>query len=75
MIVLAEPILERDACDFSEKGQKKKKKGKTGQHIWKFGPKCTKFENILKKGMWLRAAIGRNKLLEKALIGSAFFFY
>ena len=28
MIVLAEPILERDACDFSEKGQKKKKKKK-----------------------------------------------
>ena len=28
MIVLAEPILERDACNFSEKGQKKKKKKK-----------------------------------------------
>ena len=28
MIVLAEPILERYACDFSEKGQKKKKKKK-----------------------------------------------
>ena len=31
MIVLAEPILERDACDFSEKGQKKKNKKKAKQ--------------------------------------------
>ena len=26
--------------------------------------------NILKKGKWLRAIIARNKLLEKALIGT-----
>ena len=26
------------------------KKGKKGQNIRKFGQKCTKFENILKKG-------------------------
>ena len=34
-------------CDFSEKDQKK---GNKGQNIWKFGQKCTKIENILKKG-------------------------
>ena len=34
---------------FSEKGQKK---GKKGQNIWKFGQKCKKFENILKKSRW-----------------------
>ena len=32
---------EEHPCDFAEKGQKK-------QNIWKFGQKCTKFENILK---------------------------
>ena len=37
------------------------------QNIWKFGQKCTKFENILKKGTWLRAIIAHIKLLEKAL--------
>ena len=26
------------------------KTGKKGQNIWKFVQKCTKFENILKKG-------------------------
>ena len=30
--------------------------------------KCTKFENILKKGRWLRAIIACIKLLEKALL-------
>ena len=35
------------------------KKGKKGQNIWKFAQKCTKFENILKKGKWLRAIIAR----------------
>ena len=39
-------------------------KGKEGQNIWKFGQNYTKFENILKKGMWLHAIIARNKLLE-----------
>ena len=33
---------------FQKKG--KKKIVKKGQNIWKFGQKCTKFENILKKG-------------------------
>ena len=48
------------ACDFLEKGQK-------GQNIWKFGQKCTKFENILKKGRWLSEIIACNKLVEKTL--------
>ena len=43
------------------------KKGKKGQNIWKFGQKCTKLENTLKKGRWLRVIITHNKLLEKAL--------
>ena len=42
------------------------KKGKKWQNIWKFGLKCTKFKNILKKNRWLRAIIAQNKLLEKA---------
>ena len=46
---------------FRKKGKKKGKenvkKGQLGQNIWKFGPTCTKFENILKKGKWLRAII------------------
>ena len=40
------------------------KKGKISE---KFGQKCTKFENILKKGTWLRTIIAHIKLLEKAL--------
>ena len=40
---------------------------KKGQSIWNVGQKCTKFENTLKKGRWLRTIIARNKLLEKAL--------
>ena len=40
------------------------KKGKKEQNMWKFGQKCTKFENIFKKGRSLRANIVRNKLLE-----------
>ena len=27
-----------------------RKRAKKGQNIWEFGPKCTKFKNILKKG-------------------------
>ena len=42
-------------------------KGKTGQIIWKFGEKCTKIENILKKGRWFLAIITCNELLVKAL--------
>ena len=44
-----------------------KKKGKKWQYIWKFGQKCSKCEDILEKGKWLRAIIAHNKLLEKAL--------
>ena len=39
-------------CDFSEKEQQKKKKKKNvekGQKTLKFGQKCTKNENVLKK--------------------------
>ena len=50
---------------WAKKGQKNVKKG---QNIWKFGQKCTKFENILKKGRWLHAIIACNKLLEKVLV-------
>ena len=46
------------------------KKGKKRQNIWKFGQKCKKIENILKKGWWLRAIIAPNELLEKALVAS-----
>ena len=35
--------------------------------IFKFRHKCTKFENILKKGRWWHVIITPNKLLEKAL--------
>ena len=34
------------ACHFSEKGQVNLKKA---ENIWKFGQKCLKFENVLKK--------------------------
>ena len=51
-------------CDFSEKRQINVKKG---QNIWKFGQKCLKFENVLKKRRWLHAIIACNKLLEKTL--------
>ena len=40
------------------------KKGKKGYNIWKFGQKCTKFENILKNGSLTRACM---KQLEYAL--------
>ena len=52
----------RYASDFSEKGQKRAKKGKIFENL---GKKCTKFENILKKGRLLCAIIAGNKLLEK----------
>ena len=45
--LLAEPILERACVWFSGKGQKLLKK--KGQNIWKFGQKCAKFKNILKR--------------------------
>ena len=55
---------------FQKKVKNMLKNVKKGQNIWKFGQRCTKFENILKKGKWLRAIIARNKLLEKALVVS-----
>ena len=55
-------------CNFSEKGQKK---GKKGQNIWKFGQKRTKFENILKKDSLVRVIIVRMKQLEYALVSHA----
>ena len=45
---------------FRKKGKKKKK----GGNIGRFGQKCTKFENILKKGKGLCAIIACNKLLQ-----------
>ena len=44
-------------CDFSEKGQ----------NIWKFGQKCVKFENILKKGSLMGPTIACMKQLEYAM--------
>ena len=44
------------------------KKGKKGQNIWKFLQKCTKFENILKKGSLVPATIACMKQLEYALV-------
>ena len=44
-------------CDFSRKGQ----------NIWKFVQKCTKFENILKKGSLMHVTIACMKHLEYAL--------
>ena len=63
------PILEsKGMCAiFQKKGRKNVKKDKKGQNIWKFGQKCTKFENIFKKGRWLCVIIALDKLLEKAL--------
>ena len=71
---LPEPILESNGMRaiFQKNGgggrTKKCKKGKKGQNIWKYSEqKCTKFEDIFKKGTWLCAIITRNKLLEKTL--------
>ena len=62
------PIVERACVRFfrkrAKKNLKREKKGKIFENFWQ---KCTKFENISKKGRWLRAIIARNKLLEKAL--------
>ena len=41
---------------------------KVGKKFGNLGKNIQKFENILKKGRWLRAIIARNKLLEKTLI-------
>ena len=60
----AGPILESKGMRaiFHEKGKK-------GQNIWKFGQKCTRFENILKKGSLMRATIACMKQLEYTLKG------
>ena len=43
------PLLEsKGICAIFQK--KCQKKGKQGQNNWKFGQKCKRFENILKKG-------------------------
>ena len=47
-----------------KKGQINVKKRATYLKMW---GKYTKFENVLKKGRWLRAIMAHNKLLEKAL--------
>ena len=55
--------------DAKHKGMRAifQKKGKKAQNIWKFGQKCTKFENILKKGSPICATIAHMKQLEYAL--------
>ena len=55
--------------DAKHKGMRAifQKKGKKAQNIWKFGQKCTKFENILKKGNPICATIAHMKQLEYAL--------
>ena len=43
------PILEsKGMCAISQK------KGKNGKNIWTLGQKCTKFENIVKKGCFMQ---------------------
>ena len=49
---------------FQKKGRQMFKKGKKGQIIWKFGQNYAKFEDVLKKGRWLRALIAGKKLVE-----------
>ena len=44
------------------------KKGKKGQNIWKFGQKCIKNENILKKGSLVQVTIPCMKQLEYVLV-------
>ena len=56
-LLLSGPTLEsKSMCAIYQK------KGKKGQNIWKFGQKCTKFENILKEGRWLYVIITLHKL-------------
>lgn len=62
MVVGVGPILESEAM-----GAISQKKGKKGQNIWKFGQKCKKIENFLKKGILIGAKISHIKQLEYAL--------
>ena len=56
---------------FRKWGKKMLKNDKRGRNNWKFGRKCTKSENILKKGRWFGATVAHNKLLEKAPPGQS----
>ena len=47
--------------------KKVQKKTKNGQNNWKFGQKCTKFENILTKGSLMCATAACMEQLEYAL--------
>ena len=49
---LAGPILEKKGMRaiYDKKAKKTARKGSKGKNIRKFRQKCTKFENILKKG-------------------------
>ena len=53
------PILESKdmRANFQKMGKKGQINTKKGQNILKFSQKWTTFENILEKGMWLRATI------------------
>ena len=66
IIILPGPILESMGMRATFQ-----KKGKKGQNIWKFGQKCTKFENILEKGKWLCAIIA---LIETARKGYVYIY-
>ena len=59
-------LTKPSAEEFSNQARVQKK-GKKGENIWKFGQKCIKFENILKKGSLMRATIASMKQLEYAL--------
>ena len=58
---IAGPILDRTFVQFY------RKRAKNEQNIWKFGQKCTKFENILKKGNLRHVSMTHMKQLEYAL--------
>ena len=53
--------------------QNKGKKGQKTQNIWKFGQKYAIFENALKKGSLMRAAIACMKELEYAMLATALY--
>ena len=55
--------------------QKKGKEMLKRQNIWKSRQKCTKVEDILKMGRWMRAIIARNKVLEWAQKVPKIFLY
>ena len=55
------PILENMDMSAIFKCKEMLKKGKILENV---GKKCTKLENILKKGRWLHVIIARSKLLE-----------